>query len=41
MAGGWIIYLFHPQVLIAYTTLLEKCRPMPDGIVRVIGLKLK
>jgi peptide/nickel transport system substrate-binding protein len=36
-----MIYLFHPQVLIAYNKRLENFRPLPDGIVRVIGLKLK
>ncbi len=41
LANGWIIYLYHPQVLIAYTDRLEGYRPMPDGIVRVMNLKLK
>ena len=41
LAEGWIVYLYHPQVLIAYTDRLEGYRPMPDGLVRVIGLKLK
>jgi peptide/nickel transport system substrate-binding protein len=36
-----IIYLYHRKNLIAYTTRLEGYRPMPDGLVRVIGLKLK
>ena len=38
--GGPIIYLYHPQVLVAHTTRLEGYKPMPDGLVRVIGLKL-
>jgi peptide/nickel transport system substrate-binding protein len=36
-----IIYLYHRRLLIAHTTRLEGYRPMPDGLVRVIGLKLK
>jgi peptide/nickel transport system substrate-binding protein len=36
-----IIYLYHRKVLIAQTTKLEGYKPMPDGLVRVIGLKLK
>jgi len=36
-----IIYLYHRKLLIAHTTRLEGYRPMPDGLVRVIGLKLK
>jgi peptide/nickel transport system substrate-binding protein len=35
------IYLFHRKLLIAHTTRLEGYRQMPDGLVRVIGLKLK
>jgi peptide/nickel transport system substrate-binding protein len=36
-----VIYLYHRRNLIAHTTRLEGYRPMPDGLVRVIGLKLK
>src|SRR6202011_4438962 len=36
-----IIYLYHPRNLIAHTTKLEGYRAMPDGLVRVVGLKLK
>jgi peptide/nickel transport system substrate-binding protein len=36
-----IIYLYHRKILIAHTTKLDGYRPMPDGLVRVIGLKLK
>ncbi len=38
---GDFLFLYHPQVLIAHTDRLEGYRPMPDGLVRVIGLKLK
>jgi len=36
-----IIYLYHRKVLIAQTTKLEGYKQMPDGLVRVVGLKLK
>ena len=36
-----LIYLYHPKLLIAHTTKLEGYRQMPDGLVRVVGLKLK
>ena len=36
-----IIYLYHRKLLFAHTTRLEGFKPMPDGLVRVIGLKLK
>jgi len=36
-----IIYLYHRKVLIAQTTKLEGFVPVPDGLVRVVGLKLK
>ena len=41
LAEGWIFYLYHPQILIAHTDRLEGYTPMPDGLVRVIGLKMK
>ena len=36
-----IIYIYHRKLLIAHTNKLEGCRQMPDGLVRVVGLKLK
>ncbi len=36
-----IIYLYHRRLLIAHTTRLEGYKQMPDGLVRVVGLKLK
>jgi peptide/nickel transport system substrate-binding protein len=36
-----ILYLFHYRILIAHTTKLTGYTQMPDGLVRVIGLKLK
>jgi peptide/nickel transport system substrate-binding protein len=35
------LYLYHRRVLIAHTARLEGYRQMPDGLVRVVGLKLK
>jgi peptide/nickel transport system substrate-binding protein len=36
-----IIYLYHRRLLFAHTTKLEGYKQMPDGLVRVIGLKLR
>ncbi len=36
-----IIYIYHARILIAHTTKLEGYTQMPDGLVRVVGLKLK
>lgn len=36
-----IIYLYHRKLLFAHTKKLEGYRQMPDGLVRVVGLKLK
>jgi peptide/nickel transport system substrate-binding protein len=36
-----IIVLYHRKLLIAHTTKLEGYKQMPDGLVRVVGLKLK
>jgi len=36
-----ILYIFHRRILIAHTMKLEGYKQMPDGLVRVIGLKLK
>jgi peptide/nickel transport system substrate-binding protein len=38
---GSILYLYHRKVLIAQTTRLEGFVPVPDGLVRVVGLRLK
>jgi peptide/nickel transport system substrate-binding protein len=35
------LYLYHRLVLIAHTTRLEGYRQLPDGLVRVVGLKLR
>jgi peptide/nickel transport system substrate-binding protein len=36
-----ILYLYHRRILIAHTNRLEGYKQMPDGLVRLIGLKLK
>ncbi|MBV8919496.1 ABC transporter substrate-binding protein [Bradyrhizobium sp.] len=41
MEDAPILYLFHYKILIAHTTKVEGYAPMPDGLVRVVGLKLK
>ena len=36
-----LIYLYHRKLLIAHTNKLDGYKQMPDGLVRVVGLKLK
>ena len=36
-----LIYIMHRTILIAHTKKLEGYKQMPDGLVRVVGLKLK
>jgi peptide/nickel transport system substrate-binding protein len=36
-----IIYLYHRKLLIAHTAKLEGYKQLPDGLVRVVGLKFK
>ncbi len=36
-----ILYIYHRGILIAHTRTLEGYKQMPDGLVRVVGLKLK
>jgi peptide/nickel transport system substrate-binding protein len=36
-----ILYLYHRRIIIAHTNKVEGYKQMPDGLVRVIGLKLK
>jgi peptide/nickel transport system substrate-binding protein len=37
---GSIIYLYHRLVIIAHSTKLDGYRQLPDGLVRVVGVKL-
>jgi peptide/nickel transport system substrate-binding protein len=41
LAEGSMIYLSHSQMLIAHTERLDGFSPMPDGLVRVVGLRFK
>jgi peptide/nickel transport system substrate-binding protein len=41
LAEGSILYLYHPQVLVAHTDKVVDYKQMPDGLVRVVGMKLK
>jgi peptide/nickel transport system substrate-binding protein len=41
LANGWIVYLYHPQYLIASTDRVEGFKPMPDGLLRVVGVRMK
>jgi len=41
LAEGSIMYLYHAQVLVALTDKVEGYKQMPDGLVRVVGVKLK
>jgi peptide/nickel transport system substrate-binding protein len=36
-----IIYLYHQRILVAHTDRLTGYRQVPDGIVRVVGIRLK
>ncbi|MFZ2157430.1 MAG: ABC transporter substrate-binding protein [Bradyrhizobium sp.] len=36
-----LLYIYHRRILIAHSTRLDGYKQMPDGLVRVIGLKLK
>ncbi|MBR0811292.1 ABC transporter substrate-binding protein [Bradyrhizobium diazoefficiens] len=36
-----IIYIYHRTLLIAHTTKLQGYKQMPDGLVRVVGLRFK
>ena len=37
---GWILFMYHPKNLVAHTARLEGLRKVPDGILRVVDLKL-
>jgi peptide/nickel transport system substrate-binding protein len=41
LAEGPVIYLYHPQVLVALSDKVEGYRQMPDGLIRVVGVRLK
>jgi peptide/nickel transport system substrate-binding protein len=41
LAEGWIIYMYHPQYLIAHTDKVDGFKPISDGLLRVVGVRLK
>jgi peptide/nickel transport system substrate-binding protein len=41
LAEGGIVYLYHRLMIIAHTAKLEGYRQMPDGLIRLQGVKLK
>ena len=41
LADDPIIYLYHRRILIAHTARLQGYAQLPDGLVRVVGLKFK
>ena len=41
IAEGGVVYLYHRRIIIPYTEKLEGYRQMPDGLIRVVGLKFK
>lgn len=41
LSEGAIIYLYHRLVIIAHTVRLEGYQQLPDGLVRLVGVKLK
>jgi len=41
LAEGQIIYLYHTQVLVALSDKVDGYKQMPDGLIRVVGVKLK
>ena len=41
MTEGGIVYLYHRKVIIAHSTKLDGYNQLPDGLVRIVGAKLK
>jgi peptide/nickel transport system substrate-binding protein len=41
LANGGVMYLYHRTLLFAHGNRLEGFRVMPDGLIRVTGLRLK
>jgi peptide/nickel transport system substrate-binding protein len=38
---GGIIYIYHRLIIIAHTDKVEGYKPIPDGLVRLVGVRLK
>src|SRR6266487_1645019 len=41
LSEGPIVYLYHRLMIIAHTAKLDGYKPMPDGLIRLTGVKLK
>ncbi len=41
LAEGSVVYLYHRRVLVALTDKVEGYKQMPDGLIRVVGVKVK
>jgi peptide/nickel transport system substrate-binding protein len=41
LAEGSVLYVYHRRVLVALSDKVEGYKQMPDGLVRVVGVKLK
>lgn len=41
LSQGPNLYLYHRKLFFPHRTALEGFKPMPDGLIRVVGLKLK
>ncbi len=41
LAEGSVLYLYHRKILIAHTDKVEGYKQLPDGLVRLTGVKLK
>ena len=41
LAEGSIKYLYHRRVLVALSDKVEGYKQMPDGLIRVVGVKMK
>jgi peptide/nickel transport system substrate-binding protein len=41
LAEGSVLYLYHRKILIAHTDKVEGYKQLPDGLVRLVGVKMK
>ena len=41
LAAGTVVYLYHRRVLVALSDKVDGYKQMPDGLIRVVGVKLK
>ncbi len=38
--GGPVLYIYHRKMFFPHTTKLQGFKPTPDGLIRVVGLKI-